>query len=102
MWSLYEFLVTRWPPPPGWPPGRAPDGDCGMSEKTGGRRAAIVEVFCWSRKPASYPPVLILETASSDLRLLIPIEPTLRRPCSLRRGGRRRLVPPRIEGGRAP
>src|SRR5882762_6610784 len=22
MWFLYEFLVTRWPPPPGWPSAR--------------------------------------------------------------------------------
>src|SRR5712691_8675307 len=47
MWFLYELLVTRWPPPPGWPSGRAGAVDLSATSAPSSTRQLAVPT--WSQ-----------------------------------------------------
>src|SRR5215510_16621114 len=53
MWSLYEFLVTRWPPPPGWPSGRGGAVDLSATSAPSSTRQLAVPT--WSQPSRLLP-----------------------------------------------
>src|SRR5215510_16320765 len=53
MWFLYEFLVTRWPPPPGWPSGRGGAVDLSATSAPSSTRQLAVPT--WSQPSRLLP-----------------------------------------------